>query len=86
MKDHTIINNDELLELLKKLGICYKRYRHQPIYNVADAEKYAKNIDGAHCKNLFLKDTKEKLYLAVTLEKKRVDLNSVSEQIGGKRL
>ena len=86
MKDHAIVNNSELLELLKKLGICYKRYKHQPIYNVADAEKYAKNIDGAHCKNLFLTDAKGKLYLAVTLEKKRVDLKGVSKQIGAKRL
>ena len=86
MKGHVIINNGELLELLKKLGICYKRYKHQPIYNVADAEKYAKNIDGAHCKNLFLKDAEGKLYLAVTLEKKRVDLKGVSKQIGAKRL
>ena len=86
MKEHGIINNSELLELLKKLGICYKRYKHQPIYNVADAEKYAKNIDGAHCKNLFLKDAEGKLYLAVTLEKKRIDLKGVSKQIGAKRL
>ena len=35
---------------------------------------------------MFLKDAKGKLYLAVTLEKKRVDLKSVSEQIGAKRL
>jgi Ala-tRNA(Pro) deacylase len=86
MKAHAIIDNSELLELLEKLGICYKRYKHQPIYNVADAEKYAKNIDGAHCKNLFLTDAKGKLYLAVTLEKKRVDLKGVSKQIGAKRL
>ncbi len=86
MKGHAVINNGELLELLKKLGIFYKRYKHQPIYNVADAEKYAKNIDGAHCKNLFLKDAEGKLYLAVTLEKKRVDLKGVSKQIGAKRL
>jgi Ala-tRNA(Pro) deacylase len=86
MKDHAIINNSELLELLKKLGICYKRYKHKPIYNVADAEKYGKNIDGAHCKNLFLTDAEGKLYLAVTLEKKRVDLKGVSKQIGAKRL
>ncbi|MHB1697431.1 MAG: prolyl-tRNA synthetase associated domain-containing protein [bacterium] len=80
------MNNDELLGLLEKLGIRYKRYEHQPIYNVADGEKYGKNIGGAICKNLFLQDTEGRLYLAVTFEKKRVNLKNMALQIGAKRL
>ena len=80
------MNNDELLGLLEELGIRYKRYEHLPIRDVADGKKYAKNVTGTKCKNLFLKDTKRQLYLAVTLEKKRVNLKDMALQIGAKRL
>lgn len=80
------MNNDELLGLLKELNIPYKKYSHNPIYNVADGEKYGKYIGGAICKNLFLQNTNGNLYLAITLEKKKFDLNGAAKQIGAKRL
>ncbi|MHB8232222.1 MAG: prolyl-tRNA synthetase associated domain-containing protein [bacterium] len=80
------MNNHELLELLKELKISFKRYSHPPIHNVADGEKYAKDIGGTRCKNLFLRDTQNRLYLIVTLEKKRVNLKDMALQIGTKHL
>ncbi len=80
------MNNDELLALLKELGVPYKIYKHNPIYNAADGEKYGKNISGAICKNLFLQDTNGNLYLAITLKKKKFDLKGAAKQIGAKRL
>ena len=77
---------NELLEILKRLDIGYKSYNHQPIYNVMDAEKYAQDIPGAHCKNLFLKNTEKHLYLAIILDQKRVDLKNLSKQLNSKRL
>lgn len=77
---------NELFELLKKLNITYKRYSHQPLFSVSDAVKYAKDISGAHCKNLFLTDKKGNLYLFILLDKKRADIKKLSKQINCARL
>lgn len=76
----------ELLDLLKEIGIDFEYYKHKPIYSVDDAIKYANDIPGAHCKNLFIKDIKDNFYLVITLDKKRVDLKNISRQINCKRL
>lgn len=77
---------NDLLELLKELDISYKSYSHSPIRNVEDAKIYAKDIGGAHCKNLFIKDTDRNLYLVITLDRKRINLKKLARQVGSKRL
>lgn len=77
---------NELFELLKKLDVTYKSHSHQPLFSVSDAEKYAKDIRGAHCKNLFLKDAKGNLYIFILLDKKRADIKKLSKQINCARL
>jgi Ala-tRNA(Pro) deacylase len=76
----------ELLELLQELAINYKSYTHPPIMSVNDGEIYAKNIPGTHCKNLFLTDTKENLYLVVLPVRKRLDLKKLAIQLNSSRL
>ena len=40
--------------ILEKLGIEYKLYRHEPIYTIAAAEELDKKLEFPIAKNLFL--------------------------------
>ena len=77
---------EKLLAYLTELGIEYKNTPHPAVFTAQEGEKHWKNIAGMHCKNLFCKDAKGKLWLIVAPALKRVDLKSVPVLIGSKRL
>jgi len=49
-------NEQKLYDLLEQLDISYKRYEHPPVYTVDEAKQYWQDIEGAHSKNLFLRN------------------------------
>lgn len=55
-------------EFLDNLGITYTRYEHPAIFTVQDAEKYERNIPGAHTKNLFVCDESHARHYLVVIE------------------
>lgn len=76
-----------VFDILNELRISYTIHTHPPVYTVEEAEKYLKDIPGAHCKNLFMKDRKvKKYYLVIALDSKKINLKALSEQIGANRL
>lgn len=77
-----------IYETLKKLNIEYKEIEHNPVFTVEEGLKEAisKKIEGAECKNLFLKDTKNNYYLVLTKSNKKVDLKKLSNLLNIKRL
>ena len=76
-----------LYDFLNQLNIPYKRYEHPPVYTVEEAEQYWSDMEGAQCKNLFLRDSKGKRHFLVVLESsKTADLKKLSAQIGSGRL
>lgn len=77
---------ERLLEYLGELGIKYVNTPHAAVFTAEEGEKVWKGIAGMHCKNLFCKDAKGKLWLIVAPAMKRVDLKSVPALIGSKRL
>lgn len=48
----------EVYEWLGKLGIAYDYYEHPPAPTAEIASQYWKDIDAAHCKNLFFRNHK----------------------------
>lgn len=77
---------DELLALLERLGIEASTHRHAPAFTVAQGNAAWAGIPGVHCKNLFLKDAKGRLWLVVAPAERRVDLKRLPERIGSARL
>jgi Ala-tRNA(Pro) deacylase len=69
---------DRLLARLDELAIAHKTVTHAPVFTVEEAKAHRGAIEGGHTKNLFLKDKKDRLFLAVTLEDVAVDLNALS--------
>lgn len=78
---------NNLEALLEQLGIAYTRHEHPPVYTVEEAEKYWQNIEGTHCKNLFLRNNKGNRHFLVVLEQSRqVDLKKLGETSGAGKL
>ena len=75
-------NSLELIELLKKRKYAIKVHQHDALFTVEDSKKLRGKIDGAHSKNLFLKNKKNKFFLLTCEEADKVDLKRVSKSLG----
>jgi len=75
-----------LLERLEEWGIGYRLHTHPPVFTVDEARVHTGDLPGGHCKNLFLKDKKDRLWLATVLDARRVDLNALAKRLGAGRL
>ena len=77
---------EDLFAFLDRLGIETKTIRHPAVFTVEEARSLRGDLPGGHCKSLFLKDKKGKLWLAVVLEHRVVDLKALAERIGAARI
>lgn len=76
----------ELFALLDKLGIAYQTVSHPPIFTAEQGKDFEDKIPGMPCKNLFLKDKKDVLWLVVLPVAKRAQLVRIERAIGSARL
>ncbi|MGE0501168.1 MAG: prolyl-tRNA synthetase associated domain-containing protein [Rhizobiaceae bacterium] len=67
----------ELLAFLADIGVEQKTVHHPPLFTVADSKALRGHIDGAHTKNLFLKDKKDNFFLVSVDEDAVVDLKTI---------
>ena len=80
-------NEKKLYALLQELGIVYERHEHPPVYTVEEAKEYWSDIDGAHAKNLFLRNNKgNRHYLIVLEDSKSADLSGLAEKLASGKL
>jgi Ala-tRNA(Pro) deacylase len=80
-------NTQKVFEVLERLDITYVRHQHPPVFTVEQAEQHWKNITGAHCKNLFLRNKKGNRHYLVILEaSKQADLRTLAQKLGEDRL
>jgi len=74
---------NDLFDYLKTLHIETKSVHHPAVFTVEESRSLRGKIDGAHVKNLFLKDKKSNLFLISALEDTKIDLKTIHEAIGG---
>ena len=73
----------KVYEVLETLGISYTRHEHPAVFTVEQAEAHWANIQGAHCKNLFLRNQKgNRHYLVILPARKSADLKKLARQLG----
>lgn len=77
---------EQLFARLDALGIRHVTNYHPPAFTVEQGNAVWGLIPGVHCKNLFLKDAKARLWLVVAPAEQRVDLKTLPERIGSARL
>ena len=74
----------DLLGLLTTLDIEHETVDHPPIFTVEEGRDFKKSMPGGHSKNLFVKDKKGVLYLAVAWSDTKVDLVGLGKTLGAK--
>ena len=52
------------------------------VFTVEEMMPYVQHLEGVHCKNLFLKDKKKKLWLLSTRHDAEVKLNDIAKKVG----
>ncbi|MDP3746190.1 MAG: YbaK/EbsC family protein [Phenylobacterium sp.] len=76
----------DLLAFFDAQGIDHATVEHQAVFRVGEAPGLKDNIEGAHTKNLFLKDAKARLWLISAHEHAQIDLKRLHTVIGSARL
>lgn len=72
----------KLYELLKRLEIKVDYYEHPPVPTVKEAAIYWKDIDAAHCKNLFFRNHKgNRHYLVIIDFKQALDIHDLEKRL-----
>jgi len=74
----------DILNLLTTLNIESETVDHPPIFTVEEGRNLKKSMPGGHSKNLFVKDKKSVLYLAVAWSDTKVDLVGLGKDLGAK--
>ncbi len=77
----------DIYKILEELGIKYVKHDHPALFTVEDSAKYDLKMEGAHSKNLFLRNDKgDKHFLVVMSAHKRANLKELEKIIGEKKL
>lgn len=74
----------ELLAFLDTIGVAHRTVEHPPIFTVEEGRDYKASMPGGHSKNLFLKDKKDRLFLAVAHCDTAVDIVAFGKAAGSK--
>ena len=72
-------NSLELIELLKKEKFEIEIHEHDTLFTVEDSKRLRGKIDGAHSKNLFLKNKKNEFFLMSCEEAEKINLKKISK-------
>src|SRR5947207_11058200 len=76
----------DLIALLDRLGAAHSTVEHPAVFRVGEGEAVKAGIGGAHTKNLFLKDAKDRLWLISAEDRAVIDLKRLHQVIGSARL
>lgn len=68
---------ETLLRQLSALGISYDLSHHEAVFTVAESRKVDKKIPGTHCRNMFIRDKKEVMFLITLAHETQVDLKKM---------
>jgi len=73
---------EDLFAFLGCLGIKTMTVEHPPLFSVEESRSLRGEIPGAHTKNLFLIDRKDRLFLLSAEENAAIDLKHLHRKIG----
>ncbi|GAB5387402.1 MAG: prolyl-tRNA synthetase associated domain-containing protein [Alphaproteobacteria bacterium] len=78
----TRLTPTQMLELFQAQGISFKNHHHDPVFTTEESKHLKKDIAGAHCKSLFVKDKKGVCKLLVCAEHWRIDMKQFAKTAG----
>ena len=77
---------ETLLAKLDTLAIKYDLYHHKAVFTVAESEEVDAEIPGTHCRNMFLRDKKKRMFLVTLANETQVDLKELESVLECGRL
>jgi Ala-tRNA(Pro) deacylase len=86
MPDTPPLDRADLLRFFDAHGIAHRTMDHPPVFRVEEGREIKAAMPGAHTKNLFLKDAKDRLWLVSARGETQVDLKRLHKVIGSARL
>ena len=76
----------DLIAFLDAHGVAHRTVDHPAVFRVGEGEEIKAGLPGAHTKNLFLKDAKDRLWLISAADRTTIDLKRLPAVIGSARL
>ena len=76
-----MLSEKKLINLIEEKGLDFKLYTHESLSTVEESIKYRGTIDGAHSKNLFLKNKKNQFFLFSCIENTHINLKKISKSL-----
>ena len=76
----------DLIAFLDAHHIAHRTVDHPAVFRVGEGEEIKAGLPGAHTKNLFLKDAKDRLWLISAADRTAIDLKRLPAVIGSARL
>jgi Ala-tRNA(Pro) deacylase len=76
----------QLLQQLDSLDIKYKAYEHEAVFTVAESAHLKTAMAGLPCRNLFLRDKKEVMFLITAANDTKIDLKKLPALLACDRL
>lgn len=68
---------EQLFKTLDLLDIAYKKHHHTPVFTVEESAHLDEEIPGLHCRNLFIRDNKKKMFLVVAANETKIDIKKL---------
>jgi Ala-tRNA(Pro) deacylase len=75
----------ELYALFRAHRVAWTHHTHPPLHTVDESRALRGNLPGAHVKNMFLKDKKERLWLVTCLEDRQIRIRDLEKEIGAQK-
>ena len=76
-----MLTEKNISKLLKTQGFKFKTYNHEALFTVSDSSEKRGEINGAHSKNLFLKNKKNNFFLISCLENRQINLKKLAKSL-----
>jgi Ala-tRNA(Pro) deacylase len=76
-----IYDRTSLLARLRDWDMKVDLHEHPAVFTVEESRVHTGHIPGVHCKNLFLKDKKDRLWLVTVKDDRRVDLVALGKRL-----
>lgn len=72
----------DLYALFRANGIAWTHHAHPPLHTVEESRALRGDLPGAHVKNMFLKDRRDRLWLVTCLEHRQIRIRDLEKEIG----
>ena len=76
-----MLDSKTFINILKEKKYEYYIHKHEPLFTVEDSKKLRGKINGAHSKNLFLKNKKNNFFLISCEESEKINLKKISKSL-----